>query len=280
MTKAYCVVNQKGGVGKTTTALNLAACAALDGKRVLLVDVDPQGNATSGLGIDRGQLERCIYDLLTDEEWKESVPDPLSEVIVPTSIPGLWLVAECRRKWQRDGREYGWDELAALAEQSPGLRSLIDPDDPTLLNPPDMPAAIRALCRATGQEPPESAGAVVRCCLDSLAARCLSTRDNLAEVTGRRPETLRVVGGGSRNRLLCQHTADACGLPVVAGPAEATAFGNVLVQAIAAGDLRDVAEGRAAVAASVALETYDPRSGGDWEAARSRLRDIAARVPN
>ena len=196
------------------------------------------------------------------------------------NIPGLWLVAECRRKWQRDGREYGWDELAALAEQSPGLRSLIDPDDPTLLNPPDMPAAIRALCRATGQEPPESAGAVVRCCLDSLAARCLSTLDNLAEVTGRRPETIRVVGGGSRNQLLCQLTADACGLPVVAGPAEATAFGNVLVQAIAAGDLRDVAEGRAAVAASVALETYDPRSGGDWEAARSRLRDIAARVPN
>ena len=75
MTKAYCVVNQKGGVGKTTTALNLAACAALAGKRVLLVDVDPQGNATSGLGIDRGQLERCIYDLLTDDEWKESVPD-------------------------------------------------------------------------------------------------------------------------------------------------------------------------------------------------------------
>ena len=92
MLKAYCVVNQKGGVGKTTTALNLAACAALDGRRVLLVDVDPQGNATSGLGIDRGQLERCIYDLLTDDEWKETVPDPLSEIIVPTSLPGLWLV--------------------------------------------------------------------------------------------------------------------------------------------------------------------------------------------
>lgn len=92
MLKSFAVVNQKGGVGKTTTALNLAACAALDGKRVLLVDVDPQGNATSGLGIERGTLERCIYDLLTDEEWKETVPDPLSEIIVPTPIPGLWLV--------------------------------------------------------------------------------------------------------------------------------------------------------------------------------------------
>ncbi len=92
MGRTIAIANQKGGVGKTTTALNLAACAALDGKRVLLVDVDPQGNATSGLGIERGTLERCIYDLLTDEEWKETVPDPLSEIIVPTPIPGLWLV--------------------------------------------------------------------------------------------------------------------------------------------------------------------------------------------
>lgn len=92
MTQAYAIVNQKGGVGKTTTAINLAAAAALDGRRVLLVDVDPQGNATSGLGIERARLERCIYDLLTDDEWKEETSDPLGEVIVPTPIKGLWLV--------------------------------------------------------------------------------------------------------------------------------------------------------------------------------------------
>jgi chromosome partitioning protein len=92
MTEAYAVVNQKGGVGKTTTAINLAASAALDGRRVLLVDVDPQGNATSGLGIDRSRLDRCIYDLLTDDAWKEETEDPLGEIIMPTPIKDLWLV--------------------------------------------------------------------------------------------------------------------------------------------------------------------------------------------
>jgi rhamnulokinase len=192
------------------------------------------------------------------------------------NIPGLWLVSECRRRWQRDGRDYGWDELVAMAERAPGLRSLIDPDHPDLLNPPDMPAAIDALCRATGQERPEKPGEVVRCCLDSLALRCRATLDDLAAVTGERPTVLRVVGGGSRNRLLCQLTADACGVPLVAGPVEATAFGNVIVQAIAAGELAGIAEGRAAVAASVNLETYEPRAGADWDAALSRLHVISA----
>jgi len=98
-------------------------------------------------------------------------------------------------------------------------------------------------------------------------------------VTGRRPKMLRVVGGGSRNRLLCQLIADACGLPLVAGPAEATAFGNLLVQAIAAGELNGLAEGRAAVAASVTLDTYEPQSGAAWDAALTRLRDLAASTP-
>ena len=194
------------------------------------------------------------------------------------NIPGLWLVAECRRRWRRDGHDYGWDELVAMAERAPGLRSLIDPDHPSLLNPPDMPAAIGALCLATGQPRPETVGEVVRCCLDSLALRCRATLDDLAAVTGERPTVLRVVGGGSRNRLLCQLTADACGLPLVAGPVEATAFGNVIVQAIAAGELAGVAEGRAAIAASVKLESYEPRAGTDWDAALSRLREMSSHV--
>ena len=196
------------------------------------------------------------------------------------NIPGLWLVAACRRRWQQDGHEYGWAELVAMAERSPGMRALIDPDHPSLVNPPDMPTAIRDLCRATGQEPPESAGEVVRCCLDSLALRCRATLDDLTEVTGERPAVLRVVGGGSQNRLLCQLTADACGLPLVAGPVEATAFGNLIVQAIAAGELGGVADGRAAVAASVTLETYEPRPGSAWDAALSRLRALAAHTDN
>ena len=194
------------------------------------------------------------------------------------NIPGLWLVAECRRHWRRDGREYEWDELVALAERFPGLRSVIDPDDPSLVNPPDMPTALRALCRDTGQEPPDGVGAIVRCCLDSIALKCRAALDDLTEVTGHRPGTLRVVGGGSQNRLLCQLTADACGLPLIAGPVEATALGNIMVQAIATGELANVAEGRAAVAASVQLDVFEPRAGPDWDAALVHLRDIAART--
>ena len=187
------------------------------------------------------------------------------------NIPGLWLVAECRRQWQREGRDLDWDELLDHAERAEPLCSLIDPDAPELLNPSDMPATIRDLCRRTGQEPPETVGAVVRCCLESLALRYRATLDELQQMLGRRLEVIRIVGGGSRNRLLCQLAADACGVPVVAGPAEATALGNLMLQAIATGELNDVNAGRTAVAASVTLEPYEPRPGGAWDEKLARL---------
>ena len=188
------------------------------------------------------------------------------------NIAGLWLVQECRRRWQRDGLEYGWDELMSLAERAEPFRSLIDLDDPRLLSPTDMPAAIRTICRQTGQERPESIGAVVRCCLESLALRYRATLDDVEELVGHRLEVVRIVGGGSRNRLLCQLTADACGLPVVAGPVEATALGNLMLQAIATGELEGIEAGREAVAASIALDTYEPHSSAAWEDAMARLR--------
>jgi rhamnulokinase len=188
------------------------------------------------------------------------------------NIPGLWLLQECRRQWLREGSDYSWEGLLDRAEREEPFRCIIDPDAPELLNPLDMPAAIRALCRHTGQEPPETVGAVVRCCLESLALRYRATLDDLQELVGHRLEVIRIVGGGSQNRLLCQMTADACDVPVVAGPVEATALGNLMVQAIATGELDDVAAGRAAVAASVTLDTYEPRSGGAWDEMLARLR--------
>jgi rhamnulokinase len=188
------------------------------------------------------------------------------------NIAGLWLISECRRQWQREGSEYSWDALLDRAEREEPFRYIIDPDAPELLNPPDMPAAIRALCRESGQEPPETVGAVVRCCLESLAVRYRATLDDLQEMIGHKLDVIRIVGGGSQNRLLCQMAADACGVPVVAGPVEATALGNLMVQAIATGELDGVAAGREAVAASVTLDTYEPRPGGAWEEMLARLR--------
>ena len=191
------------------------------------------------------------------------------------NVAGLWLLQECRRRWHREGRDYTWEDMLALAEQAPPLRSLVDPDAPDFLAPGDMPAAVRAYCRRSGQPEPQDDGAVVRCCLESLALKYRLVIEAIELLTGRPVETIRVVGGGCRNRLLNQWTADACGRPVVAGPAEATALGNLLVQAIAVGILPDIAAGRRAVAASVELERFTPRPATAWDAAYEALRRLA-----
>ncbi len=187
------------------------------------------------------------------------------------NVGGLWLLQECQRHWAGQGRAYGWPELLDLAARAAPLRSLVDPDAPELLAPGDMPAAIRALCRATGQPEPEGVGALVRCCLESLALKYRWVVQALERLTGRTITTIRVVGGGSQNGLLCQLTADACGRTVVAGPVEATALGNILVQALASGHLPDIAAGRRAVAASVEQQTFTPGDTHAWAEAISRF---------
>jgi len=183
------------------------------------------------------------------------------------NVGGLWLLQECQRQWQHEGRAYSWPELLALAEAAPPLRSLIDPDAPEFLAPQNMPATIREHCRRSGQPVPAGVGELVRCCLESLALTYRRVVAALETLTGRQIDTLRVVGGGSQNTMLCQLTADACQRTVVAGPAEGTALGNILVQAIATGHLPDLAAGRRAVAASVDQTIYTPRAGGGWDAA-------------
>lgn len=180
---------------------------------------------------------------------------------------GLWLLQESRRQWQRDGRDFSWDELLALAGDAAPFRSLVDPDDRAFLNPPDMPAAIRSYCRRSGQPEPDSVGAVVRCCLESMALASWAVIDSLETLLERRLTTVRIVGGGSQNGMLSQFTADACGRPVVCGPVEATALGNVMVQAIATGHIDHIAAGRRAIASSIPLLRYEPNAGAAaaWE---------------
>jgi rhamnulokinase len=183
------------------------------------------------------------------------------------NVGGLWLLQECQRQWAHDGHEYSWPELVSRAEAAAPLRSLVDPDAPEFLAPGDMPAALREYCRRTNQPEPLAVGAVVRCCLESLALKYRWVVESLEQLTGRTIETVRVVGGGSQNALLCQLTADACRRPVVAGPVEATALGNILVQAVATGHLPDIAAGRRAIAASFQQLVYEPRVTDDWDAA-------------
>ncbi len=192
------------------------------------------------------------------------------------NVMGLWLLQECRRTWAREGRDYSYEELAHLAEASPATGSLVDPDHPAFLRPGDMPGRIRRFCQETGQAPPEEPGAVVRCVLESLALKYRWVIERAEEITGRRVDAIHVVGGGVRNELLCQLTANATRLPVRAGPVEATALGNLMVQAYSRGHVGSLEEIRAVVRASpVEVRDYLPAGGTEeWESAYGRLRKV------
>lgn len=184
---------------------------------------------------------------------------------------GLWLVQECRRTWANQGESLSYDELMRMAAEAEPLRAIVDPDDADFLKPGDMPARIRVFCERTGQPVPESKGAMMRCVLESLALRYRWVLERLEEMLGRRLEPIYIVGGGTQNRLLNQLAADATSRQVVTGPIEATAVGNVIVQAIALGHIGSLAEGRQVVRNSFDVSTYEPAGGPEWEEAYGRF---------
>ncbi|MBM4413700.1 MAG: rhamnulokinase [Chloroflexi bacterium] len=191
------------------------------------------------------------------------------------NIAGLWLLQECRRSWQRQGHSYTWEDLLAQAAMAPAFVSIVNPDAPEFLNPDDMPRAIQAYCARNHIPVPESHGAMIRCCLESLALRYRTVVDTLRQLTGRDIHTIRIVGGGSQNQLLNRFTADACNLPVVAGPVEATALGNVLIQALTTGAIPDLATGRRIIAESYPPTVIEPsRDRQAWDAQLARFATL------
>ncbi len=182
------------------------------------------------------------------------------------NIFGLWLVQECRRVWEREtGESLDYSTLTAEAEAAPAFTALIDLDDPRLLAPDNMPELIQTLCRESGQPVPETRGEIIRCALESLAMKYRQTLHTLDRLLGRKTERLYIIGGGTQNKLLCQMTADACGIPVTAGPVEATALGNIGLQAIGVGALDSVQALRTLIAHSSPLEQYQPKNTTDWD---------------
>jgi rhamnulokinase len=187
------------------------------------------------------------------------------------NIAGLWLVQECRRDFARQGQEFSYQQLTDLAAEAEPLRTLVDPGHVPFAAPGDMPAKIRAFAKKTRQKPPESPGQFVRCCLESLALTYRRTLDGVEKLIGREVGVLHIVGGGGRNMLLNQMTADALNRRVVVGPYEATAVGNALTQAIGAGRVRDLPHLRAIVRKSFEPETYEPRRSAAYERAGARF---------
>ncbi|MEZ4658539.1 MAG: FGGY-family carbohydrate kinase [Caldilineaceae bacterium] len=188
------------------------------------------------------------------------------------NVMGMWPIQESLRVWSRAGQNYSYADLAPLAQQAAPLRFLVDPDHDDFLKPGDMPARIRAFCRRTGQGEPESHAQIVRCVLESLALKYRLVLENLEALLGRSLQPIHIVGGGSQNALLNQFTADATGKPVITGPVEATATGNILVQALALGDLSSLQEGRALVCRTTDLGIYEPGARAPWDQAFGRFK--------
>ncbi len=175
------------------------------------------------------------------------------------NIAGLWLLQECRRDWQARGQEWSYAQLAHLAGEAGDGGSFVEPDEARFASPGDMPRKIADFCRETGQTAPATEAEFARCCLDSLALKYRWTFEKLEHLGGQSLDALYVVGGGSQNELLNQLTADCIGKPVIAGPVEATAAGNILVQAVARGAINDAAQVRAVVRGSFASKRFAPR---------------------
>lgn len=190
------------------------------------------------------------------------------------NITGLWLLEQCRKEWEQAGRTYTYPEIVQLAEEATPFACFVDPDDARFAHPSGMLRTIATYCEETGQPVPQSDAGFIRCIFESLALRYNEVMSLLKEMAPFRIDCLHVIGGGSRNRLLNQFTADATGLTVIAGPSEATALGNCLVQAKAAGLLADRWEIRRVLAASIPTETFLPQQNTGWQEAYARYRRI------
>ena len=201
-------------------------------------------------------------------DWVEAAA--IMAIVILNAVLGL--VQESRATWARQGHDFSWSELARMALEAEPFRSIIDPNDESFLPPGDMPARIREYCRKTGQPEPETPAQIMRCALESLALRYRQTVDELERITGHPIEILHLVGGGSQNEALNQFAANAVNRPVVTGPVEATAIGNLVCQAMATGDIRNLEHARQVVRNSFETRKYLPQDTAAWEKAYARYR--------
>lgn len=190
------------------------------------------------------------------------------------NIMGLWLVQECKRQWDREGENHSFAELEAMAEQAEPFVSFVDPDHESFMAPGNMPARIREYCRKTGQMIPQGKGEIVRCIAQSLALKYRLTVEHLEEILGRKLPVIHMVGGGIKDKMLCRFTANSTGREVIAGPVEATAIGNLMVQAIALGRVESLSRAREIIRNSFPTVAYRPEDCEAWNAAYGRFRAV------
>lgn len=212
--------------------------------------------------------DKSIYYNITNEGGCEKKVSFLKNII------GLWCIQESRRQWIREGEEYGFGELETMASEAKPFQCFIDPDAPEFVPSGNIPERIRKFCRRTGQKVPDTKGEIVRCIDESLALKYRYTVEEIIECTGKNYSTIHIVGGGTKSRLLCQFTANACGKRVSAGPVEATVLGNVALQLMASGDISSLSEARQIIADSWEIRNYEPAQKEAWDLAYERFKKL------
>lgn len=219
-----------------------------------------------GMEVEKPVLDaQAMADGFSNEGTIQGGFRPLRNII------GLWLIQECRRDWMKAGQNLSWDDIVREAQGAPALQSIIDTDSLEFYAGGGMEEKIRAFCRRTGQRVPETVGETARCIYESLALKYRSAIEGLERMKGEAISSLNIVGGGIQNKLLCQMAADATGRPVVTGPIEGAAMGNLLTQAMALGDIAGLDELRDVVRHSVEVDTYTPNQTPEWEKAYEKL---------
>jgi rhamnulokinase len=198
-------------------------------------------------------------------------------VLLLKNLTGLWILQECARVWEAAGKHFTWAELEQAASRAGAFRSFIDPSASSLQSPVDMCAAVQQYCADSGQPVPQSVGEIARCVFESMSLSYRAAIEELERITGRTLSTVRMVGGGALNEFLCRMTAQACERQVVAGPVEAAALGNAMMQAVATGHLANLAEGRAALERCIEYQSYAPAQGTVWRDAFERYRSVIGR---
>lgn len=190
------------------------------------------------------------------------------------NIMGLWILQECRRTWEKQGIVLDYETIAGLAAEARPQLAFIDPDDSTFFAPGDMPERVQSYCHSTGQPVPEGPGAMARCIYESLALKYRNNLEQMEKLIGRKIEVLHIVGGGGKNRFLNQVVADVLGIPVVVGPTEATAIGNIITQAVAMNEVGGLWEGRQIIGQSFEIERYVPTDTSGWSSAFQRFQEM------
>jgi rhamnulokinase len=194
------------------------------------------------------------------------------------NIMGLWLIQECKRSWADAGADFSYQALANMASSSKPFKTLIDPDHHSLLNPGNMPEALTSLVQNAKEPPMGNPGEFSRCIFESLAFRYRQTVEELKQISDKDIRKVHIIGGGSQNELLCQFTANATGLPVIAGPAEGTALGNIMVQAMAQAKIGSLSEIRRIIRKSFEFKEYFPESISEWNSNYSRFVEVCNRT--